>query len=135
MTEPLALMAKDADDLAILSACLQDAIVMVGDMRYDAERRQFLMVLNRFCWERESGERVIAGLCIENVQKVAQKGIDQAKSSHYLELLALHQESDALSLIFGGGGAIRLSVTDLRLYLHDLDESWPTSFRPRHEQP
>ncbi len=48
---PLRLRAKDPEDLSILSAALQDAIVPVVDMAYLQNDRSFVMVVNRFKWE------------------------------------------------------------------------------------
>ena len=48
---PLRLRAEDAEDLAVLSACLQDALVAVRDFAYDPGARVFIMAANRFRWE------------------------------------------------------------------------------------
>ena len=47
----LKLRAEDAEDLAVISACLQDALVPVRDLAYVPEDRTFLLVANRFRWE------------------------------------------------------------------------------------
>ncbi len=47
----LALMAEDEEDLAILSAHLQDAVMRVGDLAYLPKSRRFAAFLNRYCWE------------------------------------------------------------------------------------
>jgi hypothetical protein len=52
MSTPLKLRAVDADDLAVLGACLQDALVAVQDMRFLGAENRFVMVANRFCWEK-----------------------------------------------------------------------------------
>lgn len=52
---PLRLRAEDAEDLAILAAALQDAIVPVREIAYFLEDRVFALVANRFMWE--VGER------------------------------------------------------------------------------
>jgi hypothetical protein len=46
----LKLRAEDADDLAVLSACLQDALVPVRDLAYVADQKIFVFVANRFRW-------------------------------------------------------------------------------------
>lgn len=48
---PLRLRAADAEDLEIISAHLQDAILPLADMTFLAEQRRFVMVVNRFKWE------------------------------------------------------------------------------------
>ena len=59
-TEPTAralrLRALDDEDLHIVSAMVQDAIVPVRDIGYDSEHLRFAMVINRFMWERCSPE-------------------------------------------------------------------------------
>ena len=52
MNGPLKLRAVDADDIAVMSACLQDALVPVHDMRFLAGEASFVLVANRFCWEK-----------------------------------------------------------------------------------
>ena len=47
----LKLRAEDADDLAVISACLQDALVAVRDLAFVPQDRAFLMAANRFRWE------------------------------------------------------------------------------------
>ena len=51
MRKRLSLKAEDADDLQIVSATLQDAIVRVKDIHYDAKARIFTAVFNRYRWE------------------------------------------------------------------------------------
>ena len=46
----LKLVALDADDLAIMSAHLQDAVTKVADMAFLPREKRFAMVLNRFDW-------------------------------------------------------------------------------------
>ena len=48
---PLALMAEDEQDLRILSALLQDAILPASEMSYDPRGRTLALLLNRFRWE------------------------------------------------------------------------------------
>lgn len=49
---PLKLRAVDEDDLSVLAACLQDALVPIHDMRFIREDGSFVLVANRFCWEK-----------------------------------------------------------------------------------
>ena len=52
MTAPLKVIARDAEDLAVVAACLQDALIPLNEMRYLPQERRFIMVANRFRWER-----------------------------------------------------------------------------------
>src|SRR5258708_19457208 len=47
----LTLRAEDAEDLAVISTYLQDALVSVRDLAYDDDNRTFIFVANRFRWE------------------------------------------------------------------------------------
>ena len=49
----LRLRAEDADDLAVISACVQDALISVRDLTFDRDARSFTVVANRFRWESQ----------------------------------------------------------------------------------
>ena len=49
---PLKLRAHDAEDLGALAACLQDALVPLAEVVYLKSEKRFVMVANRFMWER-----------------------------------------------------------------------------------
>ena len=49
----LRLMARDGDDVAVLSTLLQDAIIPGVDLIFDRKLNEFVFVANRFCWEME----------------------------------------------------------------------------------
>ena len=42
MTERLRLRAVDADDLSVIAACLQDALVPLSEMAYLPDQRRFM---------------------------------------------------------------------------------------------
>jgi hypothetical protein len=161
--ERLKLSARDADDLAVIAACAQDALAPIGEMAFLPTDGRFALALNRFRWDRldavklaardgdrpppgqradatflEAGdkgpayERVHSGLRFENVTAVRTKGIDLRDRERILELLTIQSESGAVSLVFAGGAVIRLEVTELRCYLEDFSDAWPTRWRPRH---
>jgi hypothetical protein len=161
--ERLKLSACDADDLAVIAACTQDALAPIGEMAFLPAERRFALALNRFRWDRldaarlaardgdrpptgqrgdaaflESGdkgpayERVHSGLRFENVTAARTKGIDLRDRERILELLTIQVGSGAVSLVFAGGALIRLEVTELRCYLEDFSDAWPTRWRPRH---
>ena len=46
--ELLRLAALDTEDLAIISAQMQDAVLLAGDMSFDRKRQQFVLLANRF---------------------------------------------------------------------------------------
>ena len=59
--EPLRLLAEDADDLHIISAALQDAILRPVDIVWEPSGRRVTLKLSRFCWEC-GGTRVMAAM-------------------------------------------------------------------------
>ena len=78
--EPLRLLAEDEDDLAVISAALQDAIAKVGDIEWDARGRRFTLALNRYLWEVPGGllgNRVRAGLQFGSVLGVKSRNLDR----------------------------------------------------------
>lgn len=138
--ERLKLRATDAEDLAVISTCLQDAVVPVRDMAWLADENRFAMVANRFCWEAAGGapvagriyERVHAGVCFDSVTAVRQYGLDQKRRGQILSLLALAAGDGSVELKFSAGVVIRLEVSKIMCHLQDLDEPWPTQWRPSH---
>lgn len=137
--KPLKLRAEDAEDLAILSAALQDAAVPIGDMRYFPEEKRFMLAASRYRWESDQGsragggERITSALIFDHVIHVRRRGLDQDDSEHILALLALEAGEGVVDLLFSGGAAIRLEVEKLACRLDDFGESWPTIFRPAHK--
>jgi hypothetical protein len=139
----LRLRAEDREDLAVISACLQDALVAVADLAYDAERRNFLLVANRFRWEcqpsPDSGggvefERILCGLSFEGVESVAYRGFRRTEHDRILSLLAIGSDETgtAIDLAFAGGVTIRLAAAAIRCRLRDFGEPWPTNWQPDH---
>ncbi len=47
----LKLRARDLDDMAVMAAMLQDAVVRPAEMTYQAREKRFVMVISRFRWE------------------------------------------------------------------------------------
>ncbi len=144
MGKKLKLRAEDEEDLSIVAACLQDALIAVGDIKYLPDDQRFVLVANRFCWEAmpcdhdsvaspdDCFERVHSGLRFENVTAVRQRGIDKLDAGQLLELLTIQFEDEALVLVFAGDAAIRLETSQPLCFIEDLDEPWPTKWRPSH---
>jgi hypothetical protein len=152
---PIRLMAKDAEDLAVIASCLQDALVPLSEMQFLKDEKRFVMLLNRFRWESTAAsdnmqargrpvdasfadaargnERVNSGLCIDRVTGVRTRNIDRAKPGKFLSLLTVGLDGpDKLNLLFAGDGAIQLDIEALSLFLQDFGEAWPTQWRPEH---
>jgi DUF2948 family protein len=138
----LKLVALDAEDLAVLSAHLQDAVAKVGDIAYLPKEKRFAMVLNRFDWtgpEENSPLRRRAGIHFERVLAAKTRGIDLAVRDAIVNLLAIEFEekerpSGIVTLLFSGDAAIQLEVECLEAALSDLGLQWPAQKRPRHQE-
>lgn len=138
----LKLAALDADDLAVISAHMQDAVLLAGDLSYLKKTRKFALVANRFVWEHgakaEHFERRRAGLHFDRVNRVTFQNIPRSNREAVLSLLSIgFEEGDAPSstivLAFSGGGTIRLEVECIEAQLSDLGPAWATEHLPRHE--
>jgi hypothetical protein len=140
----LRLIALDAEDLAVVSAHVQDAVLRVADINWLARGKHFVLGMNRFVWEtvasgswrKREYQRRRAALHFARVTKVQSIGIDRS-SDAVLELLAIRFEptdppSGDVVLDFAGSAAIRLSVEVLEVELTDLGPAWSTSLAPRH---
>jgi len=139
MSAKLKLRAEDAEDIAVIAACLQDALVQVSDIAYLPDERRFVMVANRFCWEEcpeidgsTAFSRVHCGVVFDDVARVRLKRIDRRKPGRTLELLTIQVGDGLVDLMFSGGAEIRLDVAAVSCHIDDMDEPWPTKVRPTH---
>jgi Protein of unknown function (DUF2948). len=137
----LKLIALDSEDLEVISAHLQDAIVRVADMGYARRDRRFALLMNRFDWEsdkpRGRGIRKRAALHFDAVTHAAYAGFDPAAPEGVLELLAIGFEpgeapSGTVELRFAGGGTVRLTVDYIEARLSDLGAAWAAAAKPVH---
>jgi hypothetical protein len=139
----LKLIALDSEDLEVISAHVQDAIVRVADMGYARRDRRFALLMNRFDWEsgktrRDKGLRKRAALHFDAVQSVSTNGFDPASVDGVLELLAItfapiDGPAGIVELSFAGGGTVRLGVECLEARLSDLGAAWAAAAKPGHE--
>jgi hypothetical protein len=144
--DELKLVALDRDDIEVVSAHVQDALVRVGDIFWQPHEHRFVMGLNRFDWmaavEAKPNNRVDYRRCrtalrFERVNTCKCRNIDHTKKQAWLNLLAVEfAEQDApggiVTLIFSGGGAIRLDVECLEAELADLGEVSTADICPDH---
>lgn len=140
----LRLVALDDEDLQVLSAHLQDAVVKVDDITWLPRQKRLVICLNRFAWEAavQAGstgryQRRRAALHFERVEKVQCNGLDPRAKDGVLALLAIQfKETESPSgevlLLFSGEGALRVDVECLEAQLRDLGPAWSTERAPRH---
>lgn len=134
----LKLAARDLDDLQVISAQMQDALIRLADMRYMPKTRQFALVANRYAWERAPArERHRTGLHFENVLAVKRHALKQGAGDVILSLMAVSFEETAkpagiVTLTFANGAALKLEVEYLDCLLKDLGGVWEAGQTPDH---
>jgi len=145
----LKLIALDQEDLGILSAHLQDAVLKVEDLAYLPDQKRFAALANRFDWSAALADGTTPGksnytrhrsaLRFERVTAARLRGIDLQNKAQVLSMLALQFEptssddpSGTITLIFAGDAAIQLSVEYIEAEFRDLGGVWSAKSRPQH---
>ncbi|RYE78285.1 MAG: DUF2948 family protein [Hyphomicrobiales bacterium] len=138
MTE-LKLLALDSEDLDVISATTQDAIVRVGDMGYAKADKRFALLMNRYAWEEQGkkGLRKRTALHFDRVEAVQAAGINLEAREGVLDLLAIrfaatNDPAGTVELSFAGGGTLRLEVECLEARMQDLGAAWAAKLKPEH---
>lgn len=145
MTEVVRLRAVDTEDIRVVSALLQDAIIPVADMAFLPDEQQFVIMASRFRWEggvrddgptpdegAEGSARIQCAVRFTGVTAVRRRGIDLRRRGAFLSLLALEPVEGALLLRLAGGADIRLEGASIECRLSDRGDPWPTRNRPDH---
>jgi hypothetical protein len=140
--DKLKLSALDADDLGVISAAVQDALVAVRDCAYFKDERRFVLLLNRFRWEADptveaAYSRTHSALVFNEVTAVRHHNLPLAEPDRMLELLDVTLDDKAgnersVTLRFAADRAIRLEITRLACHLGDVGEPWATPWKPAH---
>jgi hypothetical protein len=131
VTAQLKLIALDADDLAVISAHVQDARVQTSDIIWRQSEKRLVVGISRLDWEQTlSGEtaprRLVAALRFDRVLSCKSRNIDLAAPPETaLELLGIEfhptePPGGSAVLLFNHGGALRLDVECLECELADL---------------
>jgi hypothetical protein len=137
----LHLTAFDAEDLGVISAQMQDAVVRFADITYRTRQRRFAFVANRFAWDALPGkERRRSGISFNDVTRVRRQGPAAPHGLTVLSLLAITFASDGkpdsvggtITLTFSGGHAVALDVDCIDVSLDDLGPAWSTEMTPEH---
>jgi hypothetical protein len=143
LSHPLKLIALDRDDLEVMSAHLQDSVVKVGEIHWRPAEHRVVIALNRFDWEAAqdaapSWQRRRSALRFDRVMSCKCRDLDCGAKDQVLNLLAVEfSETNApggvITLLFSGGGALRLDVECLEAETVDLGPVWTTANCPEHE--
>lgn len=135
----LRLAVVDEEDLAVMSAHLQDAHLKLQDATFLPGSHRFAAVVSRINHEallRGQQRRRQTGFHFECVQRVQRSGF-QAGPETPLQLLAIAfrpttAPAGEVLLTFAGGSRIRLEVECLEAELRDLSACWPVDDCRRH---
>ena len=156
-TDELKLVALDKDDIEVISAHVQDSLVRIADILWRPGEHRFVVALNRFDWmsaaeiakvgkvsstavgaaAKQDYRRCRTALRFERVLACKCRNLNQTAKDAQLNLLAVEfAETDSpagiVSLIFSGGGVIRLDVECLEAELADLGEVSVAAICPDH---
>lgn len=142
-TDPLKLMALDEEDLAVISAHMQDAVFLSADVTFSKVAAQLQLLCNRFVWEKKRGffkkpERRRTALIFKRVTAVRSIGIDRATRDEVSNLLSIQFEKTgdgpegSIVLTLSGGGEIIADVECIEALMSDLSGSWEARARPHH---
>lgn len=135
----LKLAAADAEDLEVVSARLQDALIKLKNVSWQPRRRRFAAVVNRLQWEVAGQTRVRAGLHFDSVLKVQSRKVKLGAKEAVISLLAVtftpnggEDPGGVIELVLAGGGSFRLTVECVDAELVDMTSSWTARGKPDH---
>ncbi|KFE35526.1 DUF2948 family protein [Thioclava atlantica] len=145
----IALRAETEDDLAVIAALAQDAVLPITEIAWEAKSRRLALLLNRFRWEDKAQaeaekrpyERVRALLVISDVTRIASMGIDRSDRDLVLSILdvtfeAKEDGAGRVVLTLAGDGAIAADVECLDVDLRDVERPYraPSGQAPHHPE-
>ncbi|MBC7145535.1 MAG: DUF2948 family protein [Thioclava marina] len=143
----LALRAETKDDLAVIAALVQDAILPITEIAWEAKARRLALLINRFRWEDKAAaeaekrpyERVRALLVFSDVTHVSSMGIDRSDRDVVLSILDISFEeaedgAGRVTLTLAGDGALAADVECLDVDLRDVERPYraPSGHAPHH---
>jgi hypothetical protein len=128
----LRLKVQDAEDLSVVSALLQDAVLPMKEISWQPDMNRFGMLVNRFRWEdkahAETGkrpyERVQSMLVIDCVQNVSSMGVDHTNKDQIISILAVNYDANKVIFTLAGDGALALDVECLDITVKDVTKPY-----------
>ncbi len=142
MTDKLRLRAADAEDLAVIAACVQDARSSLKEMVYSPEERRFVAAFARYRRERmadwsscEGLTECLTALVFEEIDEVKYRGLDTAQPDKELALLTIATEPGKnhlihIDLVFEGDAQIQLRTDRIACRLDDFGAPAPCKVTP-----
>lgn len=144
---PLNIGALDSEDLTVISAMVQDAVLPIGEISWKANQRRLALLINRFRWEDKTNaerqgrppERVQSLLVFDTVLSVASQGLDRSQKDLVLSVLSITTENaengDCIfTVTLAGDGALRIRVEAVEVHLRDVTRPYaaPSRKSPHH---
>ena len=136
------LIAFDRDDVEVVSAHVQDSVLKACDILWRPAEKRCIIALNRFDWEacgqqEPCYKRRRSALRFDRVLSCKCRAVDPVAKDAVLNLLAVEfnetsSPAGVVTLVFSGGGALRLEVECLECELADLGPTWTTAACPCH---
>ena len=141
----LKLIARTLEDLRVVSAHLQDAIVNINDIANLKKNKILLIQLNRFMWEDiEKGvfrknKRIRTILKFENVIKVKSRNINLVDKDKFLDFLTIETQqmidnNYEMKLLFAGNSILKVTSEVIEVTLDDQGQAWDTKHKPKHKE-
>src|SRR5436309_6746803 len=130
MSSQLKLIALDAEDLAVISAHVQDARVRTADIVWRQAEKRLVIGMSRLDWEQTlaggtAPRRLIAALRFDRVLACKSRNIDLGAPETVLDLVGIEfhpsePPGGSALLLFDRGGVLRLDIECLECGLTDL---------------
>ncbi|QPZ89975.1 DUF2948 family protein [Thioclava electrotropha] len=145
----IALRAETRDDLSVIAALVQDAVLPITEIAWEAKSRRLALLINRFRWEDKAQaeaekrpyERVRSLLVISDVTHVSSMGIDRSDRDVVLSILDITFEetedgAGRVTLTLAGDGALAADVECLDVDLRDVERPYraPSGKVPHHPE-
>jgi Protein of unknown function (DUF2948) len=142
MSDKLRLKATDAEDLAVISACLQDARIPLREMAFESGEHRFLAAFTRYRREKQPDPRSCDGLTecqtalvFEKIDEVKYRGIDPAMPERELVLLTIATQPGRdhlvlIDFIFEGDARIQLRTNHIEARMDDFGAVAPCTVTP-----
>ena len=128
MTKYLAkIIASDQEGLQMISAYSSGASVRIGDIKYLASNKIFLLSIKRIKIETNQVNKKINSICrFDFIEKVRSKNIDQLDQKKVLELIGIdylkNKNECEINLIFNDNSHISLTTDTIEVRLEDQNE-------------
>lgn len=123
-------LAAASDEVLLVSALLQDAVVQAADSAWQSTARCLVLLVNRYRWASSDASRVRCAIGIESVVRLQRCNWPSGKG--VLVLLAITMYDDMLTLLFAAGATMRAKVECVDVVLEDMSEPWPARREPAH---